>query len=322
LIFNIEAKMKAIILLSLVAATLASPRWNLLEDHFGKAHLIDVNPIDAEVDTFDASNDVFFMLYTRDSQTTGRRIEFDRNSILNANWNSAHDVRVLVHGFGASHTVIENVRTIPEFFRRGDYNVIAVDWSALATGTGAAARVPDVGAVIGRFIDFLFQEGLTQHSRVNIVGHSLGSHVSGFAGKNTAYGTINAIFATDPGAGMGDDPAGRLDSSDAFYVEAIITSSIGFRQPIAHATFYPNWGIAMPGCGINPNCNHHRATEFYTESVNSNRFMSRQCADLAEINAQNCPGTGVFATMGGDSAKPISGVFFLETNAASPFAQG
>jgi hypothetical protein len=116
--------MKTIILLSLVAVAFASPRWNLLEDHFGKVHLYDVNPIEAEADTFDATNDVFFVLHTRANIVDGRRIEADRDSILNAGWNPALDVRVLIHGFAASHNVIENVRTIPEFFRRGDFNVI------------------------------------------------------------------------------------------------------------------------------------------------------------------------------------------------------
>lgn len=201
----------------------------------------------------------------------------------------------------------------------------AVDWSAIANTNQASARVPEVGAVIGQFIDFLYQNGFTHHSRVNLIGHSLGSHVSGFAGKNVKDGKINAIFATDPAVGTFvsvDDPTSRLDASDAFYVEAIITSSIGIRQPISHATFYPNWGRSMPGCGISIDCNHFRATQFYTESVNSNAFVARQCADLAEINSQNCPGTGVTAIMGGDYAKNIRGVFFLETNAQSPFARG
>jgi pancreatic triacylglycerol lipase len=338
--------MIAFILLSLFATSSALPRWNLLEDHFGKIHMVDLKPIDAEVKTFDATNEVFFMLFTRTNPVVGQRIGSDRSSILSSSWNSAFDVRVLVHGFQGSHTAPENIVTTAEFLRRRDYNVIgevyfqlshvlrqfskvllnclsAVDWSAIATTDDALARSPEVGAVIGRFIDFLHQQGFTHHSRVNIIGHSLGSHVAGFTGKSVMYGKINAIFATDPGAFViSDDPSGRLDESDAVYVESIITSSIGFRQPISHATFYPNWGLLMPGCGINMACNHHRATEFYTESISSNNFIARQCTDVSQINSQNCPGTGVTAIMGGDYAKSIRGVFFLETNAEAPFARG
>jgi hypothetical protein len=135
---------------------------------------------------------------------------------------------------------------------------------------------------------------------------------------------VNAIFATDPSYRVGtfEDPSSRLDSTDAAYVEAIITSTIGFRRPIAHVTFYPNWGLTQPGCDLDVGCDHHRATEFYTESVNSDRFLARQCESFDEIEAENCSGTEVVASLGGDYSKTVRGVFFLETNAASPFARG
>jgi hypothetical protein len=150
------------------------------------------------------------------------------------------------------------------------------------------------------------------------------SHVAGFAGKNTHYGKVNAIFATDPSWRVGtfEDPASRLDSTDANYVEAIITSAIGFRRPIAHVTFYPNWGVTQPGCELDVGCDHHRATEFYTESVNSNMFIARQCISFEEIETESCPGHGTFDVLGGDYAKDTRGVFFLETNAEAPFARG
>lgn len=117
--------MKLIILLSLVTVALASPpRWSLLEDHFGNVHLVDLNPIDAEVENFDAFNEVYFMLFTRANPTVGQRIGFDRASVLNSNWNNNHDVRILVHGWSASHTAAENIVTTAEFLRRGQYNVI------------------------------------------------------------------------------------------------------------------------------------------------------------------------------------------------------
>lgn len=80
--------------------------------------------------------------------------------------------------------------------------------------------------------------------------------------------------------------------------------------------------MSQPGCLI-WTCHHHRATEFYGESLSSNLFVARQCANKDEILAENCPGTGGTAIMGGDFAKPhLRGVFYLETRAASPFALG
>jgi hypothetical protein len=41
-------------------------------------------------------------------------------------------------------------------------------------------------------------EQLTDHSRVHIIGHSLGAHCAGHCGKQSTRGRIQAIFATDP----------------------------------------------------------------------------------------------------------------------------
>lgn len=78
------------------------------------------------------------------------------------------------------------------------------------------------------------------------------------------------------------------------------------------------------GCGVvdwNGNCAHERSNQFYTESINSDRFVARLCSGYLQIQNQNCPGIGT-GIMGGDQAKSISGVFFLETNSNSPFARG
>lgn len=69
-------------------------------------------------------------------------------------------------------------------------------------------------------------------------------------------------------------------------------------------------------------CAHARGPAFYWESINSPLFISRQCASYDDIVARNCPGTGVTAIMGGDNAKNINGVFFLQTNSEPPFAMG
>lgn len=46
-----------------------------------------------------------------------------------------------------------------------------------------------------------------------------------------------------------NNPSDRLDVTDATYTEAHHTNVgvLGFDEPIAHATFYPNWGGAQPG---------------------------------------------------------------------------
>ncbi len=82
--------------------------------------------------------------------------------------------------------------------------------------------------------------------------------------------------------------------------------------------------VSKLGCGLDLTgaCAHERSNLFYAESINSNRFVARQCTGFQQIRDRNCPGTGVTATMGGEVPKALSGVFFLQTNSAAPFAMG
>ncbi|KAG5668675.1 hypothetical protein PVAND_016606 [Polypedilum vanderplanki] len=329
-------KFVVIILISLTFRELLSsplyydePRWTIAKDDEGNMHLVDLNPVDAEVEpAFDAWTDTFFLLFTRSNPTVGQRITWTRESLEQSHFRRGGQVRFLIHGWGGS---ANDLGTTREFLELGDYNVIGVDWSVGAGSNNyitSRNRVGITGEVVARLIDFLDEIGFASHSNVNLIGHSLGSHVAGHTGKSVQRGRINAIFGTDPAGPLFNinNPSDRLDIGDAVYTEALHTNAgvLGFDEPITHSSFYPNFGRNQPGCGtdISGSCAHGRSTLFYRESINSDRFVARQCASYAEIVAQNCPGTGVTAIMGGDSAKPIRGVFFLTTNAESPFAQG
>lgn len=190
----------------------------------------------------------------------------------------------------------------------------------------ARNRVGPTGTAIATLVDFLVQNGFTHHSRVNVVGHSLGSHVAGHVGKAVTGGRINAIFGTDAAGPLFNinNPTERLDVEDAVYTENIHTNtgSLGFDAPITHAAFYPAWGTGQPGCSDN-SCDHGRSNGLYAESLRPvNNLIARQCTDYSEIVARNCPGTGESGLLGGDNVKTIRGVFFLNTNAQSPFGQG
>jgi pancreatic triacylglycerol lipase len=194
----------------------------------------------------------------------------------------------------------------------------------------ARNRVPDVATVTARFIDFLHQNGfLVNFNRLIIAGHSLGAHIAGLTGKRVTRGRVQAIFGLDPAGPLFDinQPAARFAAGDAVYTEMMATNAgvLGFDQPLASANFYPNWGTSQPGCGtdVSGACAHGRVNDFYAESVRNNRFVSRRCANYGQITSRNCPaGQGTNALMGGNISKGISGVFFLETNAASPFGRG
>lgn len=84
--------------------------------------------------------------------------------------------------------------------------------------------------------------GMKLHNLV-IVGHSLGAHIAGMAGKKlTTNQKISAIIGLDPAGVLFDvnETNYRLADSDADYVQVIHTDiddgrlALGIGQPIGH----------------------------------------------------------------------------------------
>lgn len=212
------------------------------------------------------------------------------------------------------------------------FNVIVVDWSAGAKTINyvtARKRVPLVGQFVARFIDFMHIFGGLQLNTTSIVGHSLGAHVAGLAGKNMFSGRLQSIVGLDPARPLFylDKPYERLSNTDAVYVETLHTNRglKGFSRPIGDAAFYPNWGSKQLGCGrdLDGSCSHTRAVLFFEESIRQpqNRwFNATRCSSYDEIKQKRCLWSG-YAAMGGEplNGHKKEGVFFVETSDQSPF---
>lgn len=184
-------------------------------------------------------------------------------------------------------------------------------------------------------INHLVQNGLELKDLL-VVGHSLGAHMAGLAGKQMYGGRkIGIIIGLDPALPLFsmDDPKQRLARTDARYVQVIHTNGgvYGIEQPMGHADFFVNGGKQQPGCVIAnllvkyDGCNHGRAQEYYLESLIADMtYVSLQCTSYEEIEEGECTAINVNRTifMGGDlrpdSDKP-RGVFYLETNMIPPF---
>lgn len=153
-------------------------------------------------------------------------------------------------------------------------------------------------------------------------------HVVGHAGKAVTRGRVQVIYGLDPAGPLFylDRPQERLASTDGVYVEVMHTNggTQGFRQPIGQASFFPNFGRSQPGCGVDAAgaCAHARTVLLYAESINR-VFTGRECQSFAQIDNNQCTQTGRTARMGGPNGNiGLNGLYFLTTNAASPFSQG
>ncbi|XP_035206594.1 pancreatic triacylglycerol lipase-like isoform X2 [Stegodyphus dumicola] len=151
---------------------------------------------------------------------------------------------------------------------KGNFNVFIVDWSKGAAAETYTFHDYDkvvsntriVGAEVGLFIHYLMDVKNLDPQNIHIIGHSLGSHISGFASKwiqQNDTKVIGGITGLDPAGPCfyESPPTARLDRTDAEFVDIIHTiyalspeEGFGLKGPLGHFDFYPNGGVNQPGC--------------------------------------------------------------------------
>lgn len=291
--------------------------------------------VTVEIYAFDAQTETLFELYTRASDDSVRINLRDAKELSFTQENPVHfdanrPTRIFVHGYFGDSTTWEQYAKA--YLDIGDYNFIGVNWTAgaktLDYPLAAMHRVKAVGRVVAEFIDHLVGMGMSLNDLI-LVGHSLGAHICGIAGKNIQSGKLLYIIGLDPAKPLfhlKSHLEARLHFMDAQYVQVIHTSGgfFGIKHPIGHIDFYPNYGCSQPGCnGLTSSvCSHTRVHDLFTESLrNSTKFIGMGCGSVSQIFDQKCIDTGERAVMGGDkeNMEKATGLYYLETFDKIPF---
>ncbi|KAK3864249.1 hypothetical protein Pcinc_030039 [Petrolisthes cinctipes] len=171
---------------------------------------------------------------------------------------------------------------------------------------------------VAHFINWLKEHTGLSPSNVHIIGHSLGSHVAGYAGERvTGLGRITGLDPADPFFQF-MPPAVRLDPTDANFVDVIHTDAgqfslsggYGLLQPVGHVDFYPNGGKQQAGCEQSPTpplfallsdsnilrgvedslgCNHMRAVTLFRDSITSTcPYLAFKCPSYSHFLKGEC----------------------------------
>uniref|UniRef100_A0A2K6PZ83 Triacylglycerol lipase n=1 Tax=Rhinopithecus roxellana TaxID=61622 RepID=A0A2K6PZ83_RHIRO len=253
----------------------------------------------------------------------------------------------------------ENPNNFQNLFQVESVNCICVDWKGGSrTGyTQASQNIRIVGAEVAYFVEVLKSAFGYSPSNVHVIGHSLGAHAAGEAGRRT-NGTIGRITGLDPAEPcfQGTPELVRLDPSDAQFVDVIHTDGapivpnlgFGMSQVVGHLDFFPNGGVEMPGCEKNilsqivdidgiwegtrdfAACNHLRSYKYYTDSiVNPDGFAGFPCASYSVFTAnkcfpcpsEGCPQMGHYADRYSRKTNDVGQKFYLDTGDASNFAR-
>lgn len=297
-----------------------------------------LNENDPTFKGFDPESDISLHFYTRLNRKIGHILHHKTiNQINSSFFNASHPTCIIIHGWknDADSPVNENIRN--SYLDIGDYNVITVDWADGANSNYlfSAYRVGKVGAFIAMTIDNLVNSKHIDLNTLTIIGHSLGAHAAGIAGRNVD-GFISKIIALDPAGPLFAFSLAsyRMAASDAQYVEVIHTNGgiLGIFAPLGDADFYPNGGMRQPGCGkdVAGVCSHERAHIYFAEALRSKRgFWSKKCKSFEDVEEDVCDinshSNGSLVLMAAELSKANyipEGLFYLETNRKAPFARG
>ncbi|XP_046746396.1 phospholipase A1-like [Diprion similis] len=270
-------------------------------------------------------------------------VDFDVPSTVPVN--ASLNTVFIIHGF-LSHATKDWVNdTVSALLRNQPRNIFVVDWRIgactesskyliLKTYGAAAGNTKEVGQSVSRYIEKLVNNYSILPKDVWIIGHSLGAHVAGFAGKDLQLRRqwkLGRITGLDPAGPNFREvaPTDRLDKMDAAFVEVTHTSSLlGLQEPVGHVDIYFNGGEFQRSCLLRtPGCSHARSIDFYIEAIGNPNCNFIGKAWSKEKGYKNITESGCsedLMTVVGPLAEEYSarGTFYIETNNESPYCTG
>ncbi|XP_057670439.1 lipase member H-like [Diorhabda carinulata] len=267
---------------------------------------------------------ITFTLYTRKNREGYTFVNFQELSL-----NITKKTKFITHGWMSSGTRNLAIGIKNAFLLKKDVNVFIMDWEPIAANILYPVpmyKTPDVGQALAQFINTLIEKKHLNPKDVHLIGHSLGAHVVGFAGRlvKEKVGRITGLDPALPGFDIGLVKGGHLNQQDADFVDVIHTCAgyLGVKQPIGHVDFYPNGGSPpQPGCTILKfieACSHGRSWILYANSIKmSQHYLGRKCKTLNDVLESKCDGEHI--SMGEPTPFHARGIYYVETTDQDPF---
>lgn len=219
-------------------------------------------------------------------------------------------LKVIIHGWLGSmlFTVYSDMRDA--FLRKEDCNVVIFDWSkSNGEFKKSVLNARLVGNMLGDILSYIYDT----FDHIHLIGHGIGAHLAGFAGKTIQSYTegkskIGRITAMDPTLPLFNGTSERLESTDATIVDVYHCDAyrFGFGDPIGTVDFYPNGGVApLPGCNDAEQplikllygaieevfCSHAKCRTYYTDSINGKVMKATKCDSWKSFQEGKCKET-------------------------------
>nr|WIM01437.1 pancreatic lipase-like A4 [Limnephilus flavicornis] len=246
-------------------------------------------------------------------------------------YNSSLPISLIIHGFFTTpnYNSYASVMTTA-FINLGKTNVLYLDASSLIFlfYSRAVTLVRIIGELLAVQLWNFVQAGVNP-AKIHILGHSLGAHVAGFAGKK--YITLSGgsklprITGMDPaGPCFFDSPSDQtLNATDATFVDVIHTDGglWGIIKPLGQVDYYVNDGQDQPG-SILIDDDHTRVWRIIPESIlYPQNFIARKCPDWPSFQKGQCSNNPT-AVMGYYATPGTTGIYYLRTGAVPQYGLG
>ncbi|KAL0821160.1 hypothetical protein ABMA28_005779 [Loxostege sticticalis] len=320
-----------LLVFSVTAICLANPANNTSDNRFVEIPVegnrtqpadLEAKPQSELLDHIKKSADINkYLLYTRQNPDSPQMLKLDdEDSILSSNFDPNVPTAVLMHGWQSQPGYGLGPLLTKALLEKRSTNVILLDWRRLSAldYVSSVSAVPSVGRHVGEFLEYLSALTGAPYSSMHLIGHSLGAHIAGNAGRELG-GQAARITGLDPAGPLWNFNSNRLKPSDAVYVEAIHTNGggLGMIQKVADVDFFPNGGSQQPGCHTTV-CNHGRSYELFAASVTNNNLIGRKCSSALQVALDTCKGSEL--PLGNDDLqKTGSGIYRLNTGRKYPY---
>ncbi|CAG9785427.1 unnamed protein product [Diatraea saccharalis] len=227
-------------------------------------------------------------------------------------------------------------------------NVILLDWEEEAKGgvlglplgyaLSAVPNAKKIGQELGETLITMARSGMNM-SQIHLLGHSLGAHIMGYAGKRARENghVVSRITGLDPARALfeGSFALGNgVDRTCARFVDIVHSDPGGYGTSTSSGTvdIWPNYagsGGTQPGC---PNgdfdmfssedlCSHDRAWRYFVEAISKpTAFPAASSPDYDTWTTGRQTGPTIY--LGDLISTRARGNFYLTTNSAPTFGKG
>ncbi|XP_013190600.2 pancreatic lipase-related protein 2 [Amyelois transitella] len=230
-------------------------------------------------------------------------------------------------------------RILKFFYRRMGYNVWILDILKFMTQEYpiAVRAMMAVGDRVGEMLANLTSlQPQFDPKKLELIGNSLGGHTMSFIAKSyyrltgVKVSRLTGLDAAGP-CFRNRGPDGRIDESDADFVDLILTNidTFGMAPPVGHVNFYVNGGEYQPGDGYwmmcGPFCSHSRSfTVWGAALLFPNSFIAMKCDSVQDARDRKCYDRMPVETnvLGPNVDRNKTGIYFLPTTNVFPYFMG